>query len=222
MTERRYSEEEARAIFEQAAEAQASGPGPHEGRTLGELQAIGAEVGLPPELLARAARSLDLGEQVTRESFLGLPLGVGRKVELGRQVSEEEWEHLVADLRATFGATGRVRTRGSVRQWSNGNLRATLERTATGDRFRIRTLKGDARGLMHGGLALLTLAAALFLAFLLSGEAVAAGGQPVLLGLLGAALFGAGALQLPRWSARRLEQMEGVVERLLLPPRTDR
>ncbi|MEJ2503740.1 MAG: hypothetical protein P8177_10590 [Gemmatimonadota bacterium] len=59
MSERRYTDEETAAIFERAAQAEVRGPTPAatpgEGRTLAELQAIGAEAGLSAELVARAA-----------------------------------------------------------------------------------------------------------------------------------------------------------------------
>src|SRR5680860_1200182 len=161
MTQRRYSEEEVAAIFERAAEEEATGSRVArraEGRTLAELKAIGAEAGLPPELVERAAASLDRAGEATRRSFLGFPLTVGRSVELGRAVSNEEWERLVADLRVTFNAQGRVSSNGPFRQWRNGNLRAVLEPTATGHRLRIETMKGGARSLMTTGLVMSSVA----------------------------------------------------------------
>ena len=58
MTEPRYNEEEVAAIFERAAEAQQTARRhlpPGEGMTLADLQEIGREVGIPPELVAQAA-----------------------------------------------------------------------------------------------------------------------------------------------------------------------
>jgi hypothetical protein len=130
MSERRYTDEETAAIFERAAQAEVRGPTPAatpgEGRTLAELQAIGAEAGLSAELVARAARALDgAHDRPVRRTFLGFPLAVGRTVELGWTLNDAEWARLVGDLRTTFDATGRVRVDGPFRQWSNGNLRAT-------------------------------------------------------------------------------------------------
>ena len=53
MSERRYSDEEVAAIFARATETQESQPRrntPGEGMTLAELQEIGREVGIAPEL----------------------------------------------------------------------------------------------------------------------------------------------------------------------------
>src|SRR5688500_8256344 len=79
MAERRYSETEVGEIFKRASEAQQQGGrvplASGEGMTLGALQEIGRDVGLPPELVERAAREIDrTGEPSTRR-FLGLPVG---------------------------------------------------------------------------------------------------------------------------------------------------
>lgn len=60
MAERRYTDEEIPKIFERATEAQQSTrrlPASGEGMTLADLQEIGRDVGIPPALVADAARS---------------------------------------------------------------------------------------------------------------------------------------------------------------------
>ena len=106
MNERRYSEEEVAAVFEQGAESQhavrrqlPAG----EGMTLADLEDIGRQVGIPPELVAQAARSMTPGGRPASPRFLGLPIGVGRTVELDRRLSDEEWERLVVDLPDPLG-----------------------------------------------------------------------------------------------------------------------
>jgi hypothetical protein len=224
MIERRYTEEEVEAIFRQAAEAEVAGKGPlpaGEGRTLSELQAIGAEVGLQPELVERAARSLDRGGRPPDRSLLGFPLAVGRTVALERRLTDEEWERLVVDLRDTFDARGTLRTQGTFRQWTNGNLQALLEPTERGHQLRLRTLKGDARNFMHAGLALFGVALALLVLFAATGELATDWGAAFFVALMGAGMFGAGALRLPGWAATREAQMDGVVERLLASTSSD-
>src|SRR5687768_17205171 len=101
MSERRYNEEEVAAIFAAAADPQSSvqrRPGAA-GMTLAELQEIAAEVGLSQHAVARAAASLHTPAQVATRRFLGLPIAVSRTAELGRELSESEWERLVVDLR---------------------------------------------------------------------------------------------------------------------------
>src|SRR5437867_4957219 len=155
MPERRFNEAEVAAILERASRAE---PGSEhqrpagEGMTLAEIEDIGREVGITPEVIREAASVVGRGGVATARHFLGLPLGVGRTIELDRTLTDDEWERLVVDLRETFDARGTVRRDGSLRQWTNGNLQALVEPTATGHRVRLRTVKGDARTLLMAGL----------------------------------------------------------------------
>ncbi len=226
MTERRYSEEEVAAIFERAAEAQQSARRqlpPGEGMTLADLQGIGREVGIPPELVAQAARSLERAGRPMSRTLLGLPISVGRTVELDRRVTDEEWEQLVVDLRETFDARGKVRYDGPFRQWTNGNLQALLEPTATGHRLRLRTLHGNARGLITSGLATFGIAAAMLVVSALTGKLVDPGSWSAIgfLSAVGLGLFGSGALRLPGWAKQRRRQMEAVASRLTLATKSE-
>jgi hypothetical protein len=215
MTERRYTEQEVAEIFERAAEARPVGShqvAPAEGLSLADLQQIGREVGIAPEAVAQAARSLERAERPARRTFLGFPIGVGRSIDLGRRLTDEEWDRLVVDLRETFDARGRVRVDGSFRQWTNGNLQALLEPTPTGQRLRLRTVKENSQMFMAGGLGMLGLGAAALIGHLLTGHGDV-GGLGTLF-VIGLGLFGVGAIQLPGWARVRASQMEGVVSRL--------
>lgn len=218
MTERRFNEAEVAAILEKAAEAQHTGARQlpsGEGMTLAELQAIGSEAGIDPRLVARAAHALDKGGRSTSRRFLGLPIGVGRTVDLGRKLSDDEWERLVVDLRETFDARGNIRQEGSFRQWTNGNLQALLEPTSTGHRLRIRTVKGDAVTWITGGLFSVGVSAAAYVAMALRGIGDAGNMTGLaFLSLMGVMMFGAGALRLPGWARQRRQQMEEIAERL--------
>ena len=94
-------------------------------------------------MIQKSAQRFKPARQPTRK-LLGLPLGVAQTVEFDRKLTDQEWERIVADLRETFEAPGVVRQQGSLRQWTNGNLQALLEPTATGQRLRMRTVKGNA------------------------------------------------------------------------------
>jgi hypothetical protein len=219
MAERRYNEDEVGAIFKAAAEQQqaasssTSGGGQltplasSQGMTLGQLQEIGREVGIPAELVARAAGALDRLGQPTVRRFLGLPIGVGRTVDLGRKLTDDEWERLVVDLRETFDARGRLRDEGSFRQWTNGNLQALLEPTTSGHRLRLRTIKSEARPYLVAGLGMLA-----FTAYaLLRG---AGGLAEMSFAFLGVGLIGWMAIRLPGWARERRQQMEEIALRL--------
>lgn len=216
MPERRYSEAEVAAIFKQAAEAEQTGrrqlPS-GEGMTLADLQGIGREVGIPADLVAQAAGSLDRSGIPVSRGFLGFRIGVGRTVELDRRLTDEEWERLVVDLRETFDARGTVRTDGSLRQWTNGNLQALLEPTARGHRLRLRTRNGNARNFLAGGVAFIGVAVGMSTYSILTvGSVAPADLAPA--ALLGAAMLALGALRLPRWAQTRERQMEAVASRL--------
>src|SRR5262245_34338687 len=130
MPDRRYSDEEVAEIIARASEKEQETRTrlqPAQGLTLAELQKIGTEAGIAPELIAQAARSLDIAPAPAPPVFLGLPLGAARTVRLERKMTEAEWEQLVVTLRETFNARGVIRIEGSFRSWSNGNLQCLVE-----------------------------------------------------------------------------------------------
>ena len=218
MTDRRYSEEEVAAIFERATEAQQSARrhlAAGEGMSLADLQEIGRDVGIPTDLVTQAAKALDQGGRPASRSFLGFPIGVGRTIELERRLTDEEWEHLVVDLRETFDARGRMSSQGSLRQWTNGNLQALLESTPSGHRLRLRTVNGNARTLMSIGLAMMGICTVVVIGAGVSGEFAGAVASVGSIWVVGLAIFGAGALRLPRWARARRWQMEGVAAKLM-------
>jgi hypothetical protein len=219
MSERQYSEEEVAAIFARASETEhAALPASTQGMglTLAALQEIGREVGISPESISLAARSLDQGGKAVSARFLGLPIGVGRTVEFDRPLSDSDWEGLVADLRTTFQARGAVRYDGPFRQWTNGNLQALVEPTPTGHRLRLQTMKGDARALMIGGSVVLGGASATLIAMAASGglNSLGAAAGVGIMALTGLGMFAAGALRVPGWARRRRAQIEEVIARL--------
>ncbi len=223
MTDRRFNDDEVAAIFAKATDVQQTGQrqlSSGEGLTLTELQEIGREVGIAPELIAQAATSIDKVGTPTARKFLGLPIGVGRTVELDRKLSDVEWEQLVVDLRETFDARGVVRQEGSFRQWTNGNLQALVEPTATGHRIRLRTMNAGLRAFMLGGLGMIGMAGATSIAVAVGGTSSL--GSIVELGVIGAGMFSYGALRLPGWARLRRQQMEQLAARLTgkpaLPP----
>jgi hypothetical protein len=220
MTERRYSAEEVSAIFEQAAHAEQSGrlpAGRSQGMTLAELQAIGAEAGIPTELVRQAARALDHRPQPANRSFLGLPFRVGLNVTLGRVMTDADWERLVVDLRETFDARGAVRQDGSLRQWTNGNLQVLVEPSEGGHRVRFRTMNGSVRAYVAAGLAMVV-GGSFNLLVAIAGQGLVETRVVVsaaLVTLIGGGLMTAGALRLPGWASLRRRQMEELARRLV-------
>lgn len=218
MSERRFSDQEVAEIFERATRQQSSAlrqASTAEGMTLGQLQEIGREVGIAPEIIAQAARSVDSADRYTVNRLLGLPIGVGVTASLGRRLSDDEWQRLIVDLRDTFDARGSVREEGAFRQWTNGNLQVLLEPTPEGNQVRLRTSKEDARAFIGIGLAFVALAIVAFAGKVVGGADVANTMQRVLpLGFIGAGLAAFGAVRVPRWARERRAQMESIVARL--------
>lgn len=219
MTQRRYTDEETAAIFQQAAEGPAalSPPGPRqEGLSLAELQEIGREVGIAPEAIARAAKSLDQVPERRSQRFLGIPVGVGRTVTLARPLSDEEWDHLVVELRRVFSARGNVRTQGSLREWTNGNLQVLLEPAGDGrQRLVLQTVKGNARVRLMAGVGMLGAAGAVVIAGASAGQGAGSLSGTAVLWILGFLLFGGTAFRLPGWARRRQHQMDAIARQLV-------
>ena len=217
MTERRYNDEETAAIFRAAAESPGTLPphsSPDHGLTLADLQAIGREVGIAPDAVAGAAHALEVRRHAVSRTLIGLPIGVERRVTLGRRLTDDEWDQLVVELREVFRARGRTKVEGSLRQWTNGNLYVLLEPTATGHRIRLGSVHGGAAASIRLGLVGLGAAAILAVA-----SAFGAQVGTAIPGLLvgGAILIANGALRVPSWARLRARQMEDLAVRLTLP-----
>lgn len=150
MDDRRFSTPEIEEVFARAAASQQRERDADLGLTVEELQAVGAEAGLDPAHVAAAARAVASGEpEEGRQSMLGVPVGVHRAATLAAPPSDELWDHLMADLRETFAARGKVEQIGESRIWRNGNLRATLSPSGDGSRLRIQSnRRKDTRGLL--------------------------------------------------------------------------
>lgn len=222
MTDRRFNDEEVAAIFQRATEAQQdperrlpSGES-GDGLTLAELQEIGRQVGIAPELVVRAAASVVQVGNPTSRQFLGLPIGVGRTIELDRELSQAEWERLVVDLRETFDARGSTRQEGSFRQWTNGNLQVLVEPTANGHRIRLSTVKANARAWMRGGLVTLGAAVVTAMTAVVGVASHFNLNLAVEIAVIGAGQIAIGAILLPGWARLRRKQMEEISGRLTL------
>jgi hypothetical protein len=172
--ERKYSEKEISAIFKKAAEAQESARDrlpDGEGLTLAELQQIGQETGITGEFIARAAAEVDRTDTTPPvATYMGIPVSAAYASNLPGSFSDKDWDRLVVDLRETFHASGKISRDGSLRQWSNGNLRVLIEPTEEGHRIRMRSLNGNLRSSLFGGLAIFTVGLLIALAEIISGD----------------------------------------------------
>jgi hypothetical protein len=218
MSQRRYTEAEVREIFELAMQPRAGERAAlpaAQGLTLTDIQEIGQEVGLAPADLARAASTLDQrGLRAPRRTSLGMPIAVGRIVPLPRALTDHEWDQLVAELRATFQARGRVNTQGGLREWTNGNLHAMVEPSESGYRLRLGTLKSDGIGWNAFGVFGIVAGAVSLAAGLITGGLADIAVVPPVLGGSGLVALLSNALRLPRWAGEREKQMEYIAQRV--------
>jgi hypothetical protein len=219
MSDRRYSDDEVSAIFARATQVQDKTQQQlpaNEGMSLAQLQEIGREAGIAPELVAQAARELAQPAPPRVPTLFGIPIGVARTVELGRTLTDDQWDRLVVELRETFEARGTITVQGSFRTWSNGNLNVLVEPSATGHRVRFRTVKADARGLISAGVAMMAVSAVIVVTTMIIASADAATiASSTTVGAIGALLAASGGLALPTWLRRRREQMEELAAKLL-------
>ena len=216
---RKYGDDEVKEIFDLAITGGEVGlpvASDEDGLTLAELQEVGLEVGVEPTRIAEAALTLDTRRDLRpRRTSLGLPVSVGRTIELPRAVSDHEWDILVSVFREEFGARGMVGVHGGSREWTHGNLHAFLEPTETGHRLRLTTEKVGASFLNRMGAAGLAFGGSLIALVLATGSSPVAVELPMILSVL----FGGGALassvvRLPRWARKREDQMEDVAGRV--------
>lgn len=226
MAERRYDEDETRAIFDQASKVPSvrdpsGSPSTDRGFTLAELQDIGAEAGIEPARIADAAHALDTRPAAPPPArrLMGFPVGVARTFELPGSFEEDDWNRLVVDLRETFDARGRIRVQGDFREWSNGNLHAMVEPTEGGHRLRMRTVKGSARRAVRVGAVMIAMALFLVVNLVFEGNMADDWIVAALMGGFGLGAIGLSAAQLPGWARTRERQMEEVGARALLRAR---
>lgn len=215
--ERHYRDEEIRRIFELASselESPGRPGGTADSLTLGELQDIGREVGIPADRIAQAARSIDLPAPVEdRQWPLGIRLAVRRTVTLPRAPTQHEWDVLVSEIRQTFDARGRVSVYGGIHAWSNGNLHIYIEPVVGGYRLRMGTRKGNALATGMAGIIGIGWGAAAFAGLSLTGDLAQGFLAPTIASLLGVGSLASTLVRLPSWARTRGAQMDYIAAR---------
>lgn len=218
--ERRYDESEVRDIFVRAARGEGTDPptpSAREGLTLGELQEVGHEVGLPPERVARAAAALDARPgALQRETSLGAPVRIGRVVELPRAPTEREWHVLVAELRQSRDAAGRMISHGEAREWTDGRLHVFLEPSAAGHQLRFTARRREEMEIVWLGGAAVVLGLVLLVTRALDAATVGPVLElliPGVLAALGLGSLGGRTLRLRRWAKETELEMARIARR---------
>ncbi len=221
-TERRYNEQEIADIFRKASSAQKKSEhgSETEGLTLAEIEQIGIEAGLSPELIASAAASLDKSvvkpETVT---CLGIPISVGRTVTLASELTDNQWRRLVSDLHDTFGITGRTSENGMMRIWEGENMEVVVEPAGTGHRIRIKRLHENLRNGLYGGSIFIAMGLFFLMIVAAKGDFFTFKSIAVsMFALAGSGALGVSAFQLDQWRKDQENRLDGIVSRISNQP----
>lgn len=126
---RQYSDTEARRIIQRAAEMQAEQPTDEGALSIGGVERIAAEVGIPPE---RVQQAVHAPEQRYTGPESGGVLGLSSRVFLERviehEIAEGAFESVLEDIRSTLGEAGRINpTLGKSLSWNSLSFQNSLE-----------------------------------------------------------------------------------------------
>ena len=134
---RRYSDQEVSLILRRAAELQADQPGAAGGTSLAELEDVAREAGLDPALVRRAAADLAVAAPARAPSrFLGAATKLHAERVVDGELSMDDVEVLVEEVRRTFGDPGLVSTLGRTVTWNpTPSVRAGVNTAANGRRL---------------------------------------------------------------------------------------
>jgi hypothetical protein len=146
---RRYCDRELNAIIRRAVELQHAAHGREEddlasGVTLRQLQALAAEAGIAPELVARAAAELEARGDPHEYHFWGGPAAFTVERTLDGEIPEEAWEDLVAEVADSLhGSAPPVRV-GGLLDGRDASTRIRIRSDRGRTRIAVRSKYGDA------------------------------------------------------------------------------
>ncbi len=148
----KLSDAEVRAVVHRAAELQVEHPTEDGALTIGAVEQIAAEVGIPPEHVREAVRELRMQPPPVPEPAkrAGPPaafdskrnrLSVDRQIE--GEVAESAYEALVEEIQSVLGTAGHVSTLGKTLTWSPATP------GSEGRRIVVRITRGEGRTQIH-------------------------------------------------------------------------
>jgi len=130
MPDRVFTEEEVKEIVRRASEQQSEDAERREARrhglTLEDLERLGAEVGLDPIYLRRAADEVKTGRRTVSETETQTDTHVIVERRIDRSFTPEAWEDTVALLRKRFPGESRVEQVGHAQEWLHTNSMSGL------------------------------------------------------------------------------------------------
>jgi hypothetical protein len=122
---RGYTDAEVKEIIGRAADLDAKYLAEQGNLSMGGVEQVAAEVGIPPARVREAARELDLPPDMVLTEKGKAKIGLfnwPQKLEVNRfvegEVSRSDYADLVEEMRAAFGTTGHISTLGRSMSWS--------------------------------------------------------------------------------------------------------
>jgi hypothetical protein len=156
-----FSHTEAKELINRAADIQLRNPTKPDALSLGGVQQIAAEVGIPPRHVDQAARVVDRPTAPpSHNAFLGAPHILQFERIVDGEVPEDEYPELVEELRAAFGNIGEIDTLSRSLTWRTQvapgdvgrRVSVTVSPRAGRTRIRIQERLGSLAGGLYGGI----------------------------------------------------------------------
>ncbi len=126
---RRYNEKEVGRIIKRATDLQESEGRANlldRGASIGDIEQIAAEVGVDPRYIRRAVLEIDRGDDRAEEKSLlagSVPVEIERVIE--GEVTDEQWEMIVQEIRRAQGQLGEIGKLGNSLEWTHKREDAT-------------------------------------------------------------------------------------------------
>jgi len=115
-----YNEKEIGAILKRAAELSHDSPDSSaSGLSIEELQQVGTEAGLHPDLILKAAAELHSSKPEREKNIFGGPVQYQNELMLDGEIDSALWEEMLASIRGTFKDPGVVSTRENIFEWTS-------------------------------------------------------------------------------------------------------
>jgi serine/threonine protein kinase len=159
-----YRSEEAVEIVKRAAQLEATNPTSSGAMTLGGVEALGAEVGIAPELVRSAARRTERKSGTVNtpipapsdNRLAGGPTRILHERVVEGELAESEFLYVVEEIRRCMGSAGQVGQLGRSFTWSMGknptnrNTEVTVSVRSGRTRITVNETLGNLAGAVYG------------------------------------------------------------------------
>lgn len=129
-SERRFDDREVGLIIHRAAELQQTEVARTDsaGMSLAELEQVAREAGLDPALVRRAAREIDEPPPPRAPRLTGAPMRIVLERSFDGELSIDDYEPLVGEIRRSIGEPGQVSVLGRTMSWTAAEAASRMHR----------------------------------------------------------------------------------------------